>query len=277
MNILYCGDQGIKDGLLISVLSLIKNTSEPLNIYLLTINFEDSKPISDQTAKLLDELVKKKNKNSFVKKIDATKVFVENLPTKNMDTIFTKKYFKPCAMLRLYIDKIDELPKDKLLYLDYDVICRKDPKEFFDEDLERIEAAGVLDIYGKNFYHYNFPKTDYMNSGVLLFNMEECKKSNLFPRAVKICQEKRMMLADQAALNKTIKKRKLMPRKFNEQDDHPKADTVFHHFSNNFKFWPFFHVQKVKPFQIDKVHNVLKIHEYDDLFEEYEGLKTRLN
>ena len=277
MNILYCGDQGIKDGLLISVLSLIKNTSEPLNIYLLTINYEDSKPISDQTAKLLDELVKKKNKNSFVKKIDATKVFVENLPTKNMDTIFTKKYFKPCAMLRLYIDKIDELPKDKLLYLDYDVICRKDPKEFFDEDLEGIEAAGVLDIYGKNFYHYNFPKTDYMNSGVLLFNMEECKKSNLFPRAVKICQEKRMMLADQAALNKTIKKRKLMPRKFNEQDDHPKTDTVFHHFSNNFKFWPFFHVQKVKPFQIDKVHNVLKIHEYDDLFEEYEGLKTRLN
>ena len=276
MNILYCGDQGIKDGLLVSILSLIKNAKTTLNIYLLTINYENSVPISDRTAKFLNELVKKANPQNFVKKIDATDVFVKNLPTKNLDTIFTKKYFKPCAMLRLYIDQIDELPKDKLLYLDYDIICRKDPQEFYDMDLTNIEAAGVLDIYGKNFYHYNFPKTDYMNSGVLLFNMSECKKSKLFPRAVKICQTKKMMLADQAALNKTIKKRKLVARKYNEQQDHPKPDTVFHHFSNNFKFWPIFHVQKVKNFEVDKIHQVLKINEYDEILNDYLKLKENL-
>lgn len=276
MNILYCGDRGIKEGLLLSILSLIKNATDELHIYLLTINYEDSKPISDKTANFLDDLVKKKSKNNFVKKIDATEIFKKNLPKKNMDTIFTKKYFKPCAMLRLYMDQIKQLPKDKILYLDYDVLCLKDPKEFYETDLTNYEVAAVLDIYGKNFYHYNFPKTDYVNSGVLLINLEESKRTNLFPRAVKICQEKRMMLADQAALNRTITERKLMPRKYNEQQDHPKKDTVFHHFSNNFKFWPFFHVQKIKPQDVKKVQQTLKIHIYDDLYRDYDSMKGKL-
>lgn len=84
------------------------------------------------------------------------------------------------------------------------------------------------------------------------------------------------MLADQAALNKTISHRKLVNRKYNEQEERPREDTVLHHFSNNFKFWPYFHVQKVKPFEIDKVHEVLKITEYDDILNEYSKLKDYL-
>ena len=272
MNIIYCGDQGIKDGLAVSILSLAKNCKRALNIYVLTIGYQNSKPISDKTIKVLDGIVKEKNPESFVRKIDATNVFVADLPVKNMKT-----YFTPCSMLRLYIDKIPEIAKlDRVLYLDYDVVCRLDPTEFYESRLDGLEAAGILDIYGKNFYHYNFPKTDYMNSGVLLFNMEECHKSDIFPRAVALCKKRRMMLADQAALNKVIKKRQLMPRRFNEQADKPKKDTVFHHFSNNFKFLPVFHVQKVKPHQIDRVHQVLKITEYDDILKQYTEIRKDL-
>ena len=144
-------------------------------------------------------------------------------------------------------------------------------------DLSDVEVAGVLDIYGKNFYHYNgIFNFDYMNSGVMLFNMPECIKTKMFERAVKLCQKRWMMLADQAALNKSIDKRKLMPRKYNEQEERPRKDTVLHHFSNNFKFWPYFRVQKVKPFEVEKVHEVLKITEYDDILEEYNKLKGKL-
>ncbi len=271
MNILYCGDKGIKDGVLVSILSLIKYNKEPLHIYILTINYEDTVAFADKSAKFLDKIVKKVNSKSFVKKIDATDVFVKNLPQKNMGS-----YFTPCSMLRLYADKISELPKDRILYLDYDVICRGSLSEFYNMDLSGVEAAGVLDIYGKYFYHYNFPKTDYMNSGVMLFNMEECKKSGMFDKAVKLCQKRWMMLADQAALNKSIKKRKLLPRKYNEQGERPKEDTVLHHFSNNFKFWPYFHVQKVKPFEVEKIHKILKITEYDDILKKYKELRGNL-
>ena len=271
MNILYCGDKGIKDGVLVSILSLIKYNKEPLHIYILTINYEDTVAFADKSAKFLDKIIKKVNPKSFVKKIDATDVFVKNLPQKNMGS-----YFTPCSMLRLYADKISELPKDRILYLDYDVVCRGSLSEFYNINLSGIEAAGVLDIYGKYFYHYNFPKTDYMNSGVMLFNMEECKKSGMFDKAVKLCQKRWMMLADQAALNKSIKKRKLLPRKYNEQGERPKEDTVLHHFSNNFKFWPYFHVQKVKPFEVEKIHKILKITEYDDILKKYKELRGNL-
>ncbi|MBR3230773.1 glycosyltransferase family 8 protein [Candidatus Saccharibacteria bacterium] len=273
MNILYCGDEGILRGVLVSILSILKHNKGVLHFYVLTINYESTKAFPKRGAKFLDELVKKTNSKSFVKLIDATEVFVKNLPQKNMGS-----YFTPCSMLRLYIDKVPEIAKlERVLYLDYDVMCRGDLTEFYNTDLTGIEAAGVLDIYGKNFYHYHgLFKFDYMNSGVMLFNMPECEKTGMFERAVKICVAKWMLLADQAALNKSIKKRKLMPRKYNEQGERPREDTVLHHFSNNFKFLPYFRVQKVKPFEVEKVHEVLKITEYDDIFAEYNKLKDDL-
>lgn len=297
MNILYCGDAGIFDGVLISILSLIRNgqkrfdgqkmreikaseagnstktsTQSVFQIYIMTIEYENVRPFSKQQAKILDELVKKANPQSFVKLIDATEVFVQNLPKKNIGT-----YFTPCAMLRLYMDKVPELMAHKrILYLDYDVVARGDITEFYNTDLTGVEVAGVLDIYGRRWYHYRgLFKQDYMNSGVMLFNMEECIKTRMFEKAAKICAEKWMLLPDQSALNRAIDRRKLMPRKFNEQEERPREDTVLHHFSNNFKFWPYFRVQKVKPFEIEKVHKILKITEYDDILEEYQIIKHK--
>jgi lipopolysaccharide biosynthesis glycosyltransferase len=273
MNILYCGDKGISDGVLISILSLLKNNNEPLEIFILTIKYEGVVPFTKKAADFLDKLVKEKNAKSFVKLIDATSIFVENLPKKNMGS-----YFTPCSMLRLYADKVPELKKlDRILYLDYDVVCRKDISEFYHMDMDGIEAAGVLDIYGRRFYHYHgLFKQDYMNSGVMLFNMPECIKTGMFEKAVELCGKRWMMLADQAALNKSIEKRKIMPLKYNDQRERPDSNTVLHHFSNNFKFWPYFRVQKVKPYEIEKVHKVLKIFDYDEIFEEYNKLKGNL-
>ncbi len=273
MNILYCGDKGIAQGLLVSVLSLLKHNKGVLHFYILTINYEDTVAFTEKSAKFLDGLVKKTNTKSFVKLIDATDVFVKNLPKKNMGS-----YFTPCAMLRLYADKVPEIAKlERVLYLDYDVVCRGDLAEFYNMDLTDIEAAGVLDIYGRRWYHYHgLFVQDYMNSGVMLFNMPECLKSHMFERAAALCAKRWMMLADQAALNKMITKRKLVNRKYNEQEERPREDTVLHHFSNNFKFWPYFHVQKVKPHEIDKIHDVLKITEYDDILNEFNKLKDNL-
>ena len=275
MNILYCGDKGISRGVLVSILSLLKRTPKTniYNIYIMTIRYEGVKPFTDKTASFLDQLVKQYNKKSFVKLIDATKVFVENLPKKNMGS-----YFTPCSMLRLYIDKIPELAQlDRILYMDYDVVCRGDVSDFYHMKLDGIEAAGVLDIYGRHFYHYHgLLKQDYMNSGVMLFNVPECIETGMFERTVALCAKRWMMLADQAALNKAITKRKIVARKYNEQEERPREDTILHHFSNNFKFWPYFRVQKVKPFETEKIHRVLKVTEYDDILREYEELKVKL-
>lgn len=145
MNVLYCGDENIKDGLIISILSLLKNVKEELNIYVLTMDIQNKtrtfKGISNLSIDFLDKKVKEVKPENFVKKIDITDLFNEYLPIKNMETRFT-----PCCMLRLFVDKIPEMP-DKILYLDTDVVCRKDCTEFYHQDIseyELVRSIGLL-------------------------------------------------------------------------------------------------------------------------------------
>lgn len=266
MNILYCGDRNIEDGLIISVLSLLKNVQEELKIYVLTMEFnnrqKEYKGVPNIIINTLDEKVKEKNPKSFAKKIDITNLFEKELPIKNIETRFT-----PYCMLRLFTDEIEEIP-DKILYLDTDVICRKDCTEFYNQDISNYELVGVLDHYGKWFFKNNIFKMDYINSGVLLLNIKKIKETNLFKKCRDKCREDEMFMPDQSAINKISKYKKLVPRKYNEQRKLHK-DTVFQHFTTSFRFTPWFHTLTIKPWQIDRVHKELKITEYDDIFEEY--------
>lgn len=266
MNILYCGDKNIEDGLIISILSLLKNTKEKLNIYVLTMDLEKDnkqyKGISHSIINFLDKRVKQVNEENFVKKIDITELFQKEIPIKNMDTRFT-----PFCMLRLFVDKIEEIP-DKILYLDTDVVCRKDCSEFYNQDISEYEIVGVLDHYGKWFFRNNIFKMDYINSGVLLLNIVKIKETKLFEKCRKMCIEKEMFMPDQSAINKIAKFKKIELRKYNEQRKLHK-DTILQHFTTSFRFLPWFHALTIKPWQIEKVHKELKITEYDDIFEEY--------
>lgn len=266
MNILYCGDENVENGLIISVLSLLKNVKQELKIYVFTMNMQIGKKIfkgiSNSIIDLLDKRVKEENHNSFVKIIDVTNLFNESMPKKNMETRFT-----PYCMIRLFADEIPELP-DKILYLDTDVVCRKDFSEFYDQDITNYELVGVLDHYGKWFFKKNIFKIDYINSGVLLLNLARIKQTELFKKCRKMCSEEEMFMPDQSAINRLAISKKIVPRKYNEQRKLHK-DTVFQHFTTSFRFFPWFHTLTIKPWQIDRVHEELKITEYDDIFEEY--------
>lgn len=139
MNLLYCGDKNIEQGLIISILSLIKNVKEEVNIFVLTVDLKyvdkTIEPVTDKAIEVLNNIVKEKNSKSSIKKIDITNFFEKEIPEVNMDTRFT-----PCCMLRLFADKIEEIP-NKILYLDNDIVVRKDITEFYQQSLEQIEFA----------------------------------------------------------------------------------------------------------------------------------------
>lgn len=145
MNVLYCGDKNIEEGLIISVLSLLKNVNTHLSIYVLTINSKNwnIEGVTDNCIKVLDEKIKLINDNNFIKKFDITELFEKEVPFKNMKTRFT-----PCCMLRLFADEIDCLP-DRILYLDNDVICRKNCLDFYNQDMEDYEFARFFRLLWK--------------------------------------------------------------------------------------------------------------------------------
>jgi lipopolysaccharide biosynthesis glycosyltransferase len=217
----------------------------------------------------LDKIVKEKNKNNFVKLIDITKYVKRAMPTANVDTRFT-----PYCMLRLYADVIPKMP-DKILYLDNDVVALKDPKLLYQMDIKKYDVVGVLDYYGSNFFKKKIIKKDYLNSGVLLMNMVNIRKRKVFLKARKRCQKVKMLLPDQSALNKYAKHKKIVPRIYNEQK-RSTNNTVFRHFSTTFKFWPTIHTQTIKPWHIDKLHDILNEYRFDDILDSYQHIKGEL-
>lgn len=267
MNILYCGDDNIEQGLLISILSLTKCVKEPLHVYVLTAGFPTqnkfSKNIRQSFICLLDSLVKEVNLKSFVKVIDINSLVARDYPEINLSTIFT-----PASMLRLFADEISILP-DRILYLDTDIVCRRNFSNFYCQDITKLEVVGILDYYGKWFFHNHSWLFDYMNSGVMLLNIKRIKQTGLFTKARKLCKSKKMFMPDQSAINKFVTHYKLAPRRYNDQRRLHK-DTVFQHFTTHFGYFPKFHTITVKPWEVDRVHSELHLHEYDDLLNRYQ-------
>lgn len=274
MDILYCGDKKIEDGLIISILSLLENVKEALHIYVLTMGMNaDGKayyPISDSFAGFLDKVVKEVSSDNFVSLTDMTEQFLREIPTANLDTRFT-----PYCMLRLFADKVPGLP-EKILYLDNDVICRRDCSKFFSQDISEYEFAGVLDYYGRWFFCRKLLRADYENSGVLLFNLKMMRRTGLLKKCRRMCAGKCMLMPDQSALNKLAVSKKILPRRFNEQRK-LHEDTVFQHFTTSFRFFPWFHVLTVKPWEVEKMHEKLNLYEYDGLLLKYRLLLAEIN
>ncbi|WP_125704223.1 glycosyltransferase [Lacticaseibacillus daqingensis] len=273
MNLLFCGDANMADGLLIATLSLLKHVQEPLHIHILTATLASAtkvyQPLPERVTRLLTGLVQAKQPAATVTRHDITTMVVATPPTANLETVST-----PYCMLRLYADQVAGLP-DRLLYLDTDVICRRDPSAFYYQDLTNTELVGVLDYYGRWFFHNQWRMADYINSGVLLMNLAECRQTGLLQKARALCQTQQLFMPDQSALNKLAQHKRIAARRYNDQR-RVHRNTVFQHFTTSFRLWPWIHTLTVKPWQVDQVHAQLHLHEYDDLLLDYRQLADQL-
>ncbi|MCM1321012.1 MAG: hypothetical protein NC041_02410 [Bacteroides sp.] len=262
LNLMYCGNDKVFDGLLISLLSIIKCTKSPLHVYVITMDLTDInaayKPFKREQADYLEKMLREVNTESFIELIDVSDKFKNEMAdSPNMLTNYT-----PYTLARLFADTIEKIP-DTILYLDTDTIANQNIESLFDTDIREFEFAAVRDYLGKVFIRY-----DYQNAGVLYLNMKKIKETGLFENARKLCREKKMWFPDQSALNKLVRRKKFMPTKYNEQRKLRK-DTVIQHFSKSIRWFPFYHTVNVKPWQVGKVRNVYKIHAYDDILDEY--------
>ncbi len=266
MNLLYSGDRRIEDGLIISLISVMDHVSEPLDVTVMTVSLDmdgvSLEPVSDEVIAYLDRMLRKKSPESSVKLADMSREFSSFLPLANMDTRFT-----PCCMLRLYADLIPGIP-DRILYLDNDTIVRDSIDTFYHQDADGCEIAGVLDYYGRWFFRRKPFRFDYLNSGVLLLDMRRIRETQLFERCRKMCRERKIFMPDQSALNKLASGKKICPGRYNEQRK-LREDTAIQHFTTNFRFFPFFRKVTVKPWEIEKMHKTLHLHEYDGILQRY--------
>ena len=263
INILLCGNEKVFDGALTELISITNKTKEPINCYIFTMNLtrvkEEFVPIEDKQIDFLNKVVKTKNIENNVQKVDVTELYEKEFGNcKNENA-----YCTPYTLLRLLADLIPNIP-DKLLYMDIDMMVNKDLGELYNTDIENYEYAAVKEKYG----HY-FIKWDYINAGMLLFNMKKMKETKLLEKAREKIRTKKMLFADQDAIFWSTTSKLILPRKFNEQRTFNNPDTVICHFCKRLLWTPYPRVRNYKQWHIDKVHKELKCHAFDDDLDEY--------
>ena len=179
VNILFCGNGYVFDGMLTCALSILKRSesTEPYTFYVYTMDVSHLKPaytpIPDPMIGFFDTVIKSYNPENRVVKTDVTDLYMKHFsgcPNEGA-------YCSPYTLIRLFADLIDGMP-DKLLYLDADIMFNRDIHLLYDTDISLVEYAAARDHYGKYLLNPN-----YVNAGVLLFNMKKIKETGLLEKA----------------------------------------------------------------------------------------------
>lgn len=268
INILLCGNKRVFDGALTELISITNRTQEAIRCYIFTMDVSRIKPdytcITDEQVAFLNEVVKAKKSENEVIKIDVTELYeAEFGKCKNENA-----YCTPYTLLRLLADMVPEIP-DKLLYLDIDMMANGDISGLYHTDISEYEYAAVKEKYGSIFI---WP--DYINAGMLLFNMKKIKETKLLEKARNLIKTKKMLFADQDAIYRSTTKKLLLSRIYNEQSSFKRKDTVICHFCKRLMLLPYPHTENYKQWQIEEIHKELKCYCFDEDLEEYRKLKA---
>ena len=133
--------------------------------------------------------------------------------------LFINKYLTTATYYRLMLPSL--LPHlDKVLYLDVDIIVRKDLSELFNYNIDNFYLSGVLAYNGNSklnrfkwrlnniktdFYMQKYGgdiyKKSYINAGVMVVNLNKMRKDNIEPKLLDCAKSYNFLTHDQCALN----------------------------------------------------------------------------
>lgn len=268
INVLFCGNEGVFDGVLTSTLSILERSEYkgPYTFYVYTMDVSHINPkyvsISDQSINFLNDIVIGYHYQNRVIKVDVTDIYKKEFAGSPNE----KCYCSPYTLIRLFADLVPDMP-DKVLYLDADIMFNKDIRLLYDVDVTDYEYAAARDHYGKFLINPN-----YINAGVLLLNLKKMKETKILDKARNLIRTKKLMFADQSALIRSTTKKKMLSQKFNDQK-FLKKSTVIRHFSKRLFWLPYPHTDNIKQWDVGKIHKVFKYHQFDDILGQYVDLK----
>ena len=265
-HLLFAGNGKVFDGILSCLVSVFRRTSsrEAVHVWVMTMDASHLNPaylpIDDREIAFLDRYVKTFGADNTVTKLDVTDLYLREFsgcPNEGA-------YCSPYTLLRLLADLVPELAAlEKLLYLDCDLLFNRDIDLWWGQDLTGYEYAAARDHYGKFLIQPN-----YINAGVMLFNMAEVKRTGLLKKARELIKTKKLIFADQSAIMRSTTKKKMLPQKFNDQKFLTKK-TVVRHFSKRLFWLPYPHTENIKQWQVEKVRKKFGYPMLDDIYEEY--------
>jgi lipopolysaccharide biosynthesis glycosyltransferase len=272
VNILFCGNDKVFDGMLTCALSILRRSEsrEPYTFYIFTMDVSHIKetylPVNERQLAFFERVIQGYNPENRAVRIDVTELYRREFGgSPNEDA-----YCSPYTLIRLLADLVEELP-DRVLYLDVDVMFHRDIHLLYDIDIEGYEYAAARDHYGKYLIQPN-----YINAGVLLFNMKQMRKTGILAKAREWIRTKKLVFADQSALIRATTRKKMLPQRFNDQK-FLHRHTVVRHFSKRLFWLPYPHTANIKQWQVSEIHRIFRYFCFDDILYEYIYLRKQFN
>ena len=270
IHLLFCGNDKVFDGVLTCMLSIFKRTEtrEPFTIHIFTMDVTrikpEYRPISEMQVQYLDEIAKSYNKQNEIVRVDVTELYEQEFGHCPNE----QAYCSPYTLIRLLADMVPDMP-DKLLYLDVDLLFNRDITLLYNQDVTDYEYASARDHYGKYLINPNF-----INAGVLLFNMDKIRETGLLKKSRELLKVKKLLFADESAIYRCTVKKKMLPQNFNDQKFLHKS-TVVRHFSKRLFYLPYPHTANIKQWNVSKIHQIFGYYQFDDILFDYIYLKKK--
>ena len=112
VNVLYCGNEGVFDGMLTGALSILKRTTsrEPVSFYVFTMDVshlrDDYVPVTERQIQFFQSVIRAYHPENRVIKIDVTALYQTEFggcPNEGA-------YCSPYTLIRLLADRVEGLP-----------------------------------------------------------------------------------------------------------------------------------------------------------------------
>ena len=193
INVCYTCDNNYAKYTGVSIASLLKNANNDDNLTIYII----SNDISEENKNKIYKLTEIKNANIIFIKPE------ENQYKEFKDTK-TTEYLPIASFFRL---KIASLITDtnKIIYIDPDTIINTSLAELYKTDISNYYCGGILDIGYKRLGRKIDLKNNeiYVNSGVLLINLDKWRKERAEEKFIKYAKEyqSKISLGDQDLIN----------------------------------------------------------------------------
>lgn len=199
INIIFSSDDNYAQHTAVAMASILLNTSSPAKVRFFII---DDGITDDKKCKI---------KNT-VERLQSAVEFITVKNTQLMQGFVSGEISRACYF-RIDIPNI--LPADiqKVIYLDCDLLLYDDIQILWNIDIENYPIAAVCD-YGimaskrlrrQKAECIGLPyQADYFNSGVLVMNLDEWRKSDYSSKVICVVQNNRFPNHDQDALNKVF-------------------------------------------------------------------------
>lgn len=206
----------IVEPMCVTMASILANTQSFIQFYIL-----------EKSTLLISE----ENKNKILKLKDHFSNFsIEYIPINPEDysglTPTTAGYIPNDTYFRYIIPEIK--PNiDKAIYLDVDIIVKKDIKDLYNENLD----TNLIGAINHPSYCWKYPyfskviknlnlhnSNQYFNGGVILFDCKKCRRQKITQKLMEITRKlkDKILWADQDIFNLVFEKKvKLLPEKYN--------------------------------------------------------------